>query len=413
MMNSKIKSIKKMKKLILLFLIIFSVPIIAQKNIPYVILISFDGFRWDYVNRGITPNLQNMIDDGVHALSLRPSFPSKTFPNHYSIITGLYPENHGIISNSFTDPFTGEGYRLGDTLSVRDAKWYRGEAFWETAERQGVRTASYFWPGSEVELDYRRPAYYKKYEHNKPYKERIDTVIKWLSLPEEERPHFITIYFDAADTYGHKYGPNSPELNNTLTELDSLVFYFKNNLHKTELEDSINFIIVSDHGMTEISPEKIIDVSDIIDVSKVDISGMGPFMMIDVDFSGDSIYQVLKNDLSNCSVFKKEDIPEYYHFSGNPFIKDIFILADLGWSLVNGTKKNEGYRKGAHGYSNHQTDMHGIFIAEGPKFKNNFKSGSFWNTDIYPLLAEIFKIQPKQNIDGKLDRIEFILKEEE
>ena len=402
-----------MKKIIFALFLFLSLPLFSQSKAPYVILISFDGFRWDYVNRGITPNLQKMIDNGVCALSLRPSFPSKTFPNHYSIISGMYPENHGIISNSFTDPFTGEAYKLGDTVSVRDAKWYRSEAFWETAERQGIKTASYFWPGSEVTTEYRHPTYYKKYEHNKPYKERIDTVAKWLSLPEKERPHFITLYFDAADTYGHKFGPNSPELNKAVAGLDSLVFYLKKNIEETLLTESINIIIASDHGMTEISPQRIIDVSKFIDVTEVEISDGGPFMMIGTKTNGDSVYQSLKNNLTNCSVYKKEEIPDYYHFSKNPFIKDILIIADMGWSLENGEGNKNEYRKGAHGYSNHQTDMHGIFIAEGKKFKNNFKSGTFWNTDIYPLLAKMFNIQPKNNIDGQLERIEFILKEEE
>ena len=176
-----------MKKQVILIFLLLVFNLSFGK--PYVILISFDGFRWDYSERSITPNLDSMKMRGVHALSLRPSFPTKTFPNHYSIITGMYPENHGIIFNGFTNPFNGKGYRLGDTVSVRESEWYIGEAFWETAERNGVRTASYFWPSSEVNLDYRRPTYYKKYRHNSPYRERIDGVIKWLELPLSERPN--------------------------------------------------------------------------------------------------------------------------------------------------------------------------------------------------------------------------------
>jgi len=186
-----------LKKIVVIFL--FTCIIISAQQ-PYVILVSFDGFRWDYLNRNITPNLENIRETGVSASSLRPTFPSKTFPNHISIITGMYNDHHGIISNYFKNPFTNEVYKLGNNSAVKDPKWYRGEAFWETAKRQGIKTASFFWPGSEVTDINRRPDYYKTYEHKKSYKERVDTVITWLKIPQEERPHFLTLYFDAADT---------------------------------------------------------------------------------------------------------------------------------------------------------------------------------------------------------------------
>lgn len=170
-----------MKKLILFLFI--SISLLAQSK-PYVLLVSFDGFRWDYMNRGITPNLEKIKKEGVWALSLQPTFPSKTFPNHQSIITGMYPENHGIIANSFEDKYKNEVYRMNDSNSVNNAKWYWGEAFWETAERQGIKTASYFWPGSEVKLSYRKPTYVEAYEHTRPYDTRIEGVIKWLQLPQ-------------------------------------------------------------------------------------------------------------------------------------------------------------------------------------------------------------------------------------
>ena len=170
-------------KLTLLFLLLIITNLTIAQSHPYVLLISFDGFRWDYSERGITPNLDKMKQEGVHALSLKPSFPTKTFPNHYSIVSGMYPQNHGIIFNSFVNPITKDKYRLGDSNAVRNSEWYLGEAFWQTAERNGIKTASYFWPGSELTLDYRRPTYYKKYDHNKPYRERIDGVLNWLELP--------------------------------------------------------------------------------------------------------------------------------------------------------------------------------------------------------------------------------------
>jgi len=170
-----------MKKTFLVFLLLVSGLLYAQ-NRPYVLLVSFDAFRWDYLDRDITPNLDKVIEKGVRALSLRSVSPSKTFPNHYSIISGMYAENHGIIFNSFEDIHTGDFYRIGDTSAVRNPKWYKGEAFWETAEKNGITTASYFWPGSEMNDPNRRPTYFKHYKHTEPYRNRIDGVIDWLQL---------------------------------------------------------------------------------------------------------------------------------------------------------------------------------------------------------------------------------------
>ena len=399
------------KKLILLLFI--CIPHILAQPKPYVLLVSFDAFRWDYANRNITPNLDSVKAKGVTALSLRPTFPSKTFPNHLAIITGMYNDHHGIISNHFENPYTKESYKLGDTISVRDSKWYLGEAFWETAERYGIKTASYFWPGSELRDSNRRPTYYKKYEHTKPYKERIDGVINWLKLPLKKRPHFITLYFHDTDSYGHAFGPNSPEINTSIQRLDSLVRYLKSKLTQIGLIDSTNIIFVSDHGMTEISLERTINVEDMLCGYDYKMQEGGPFALIEPikeDFN--EVYQTLKENENHYKVYLKKELPKYFHYSENPFISSIVLVAELGWSLVNNkiiSSMKRHYSKGNHGYDNNNTDMHGIFIAQGPKFKKGYKTGTLWNIDIYPLLCKIFNIEPRANIDGKLERIEFIL----
>jgi predicted AlkP superfamily pyrophosphatase or phosphodiesterase len=271
-----------MKKLFLFIYVAFSTMVFAQ-NLPYTILISFDGFRWDYTNRDITPNIELLKNDGVSSLSLQPVFPSKTFPNHYSIITGMYPQNHGIIANFFNNPVTGEKYGLGDTNAVRNPYWYWGEAFWETAERQGIRCASYFWPGSEIELDYRRPSYYEKYDHGRPYSERINGILNWLKLPFEKRPKFLTLYFDATDTDGHKFGPNSKEINNTISSLDSLLGNLVGQLRKIGMYDSTNIILVSDHGMAELSKDRIIEIDKILSGYIYKVDGNGPMVFINTE----------------------------------------------------------------------------------------------------------------------------------
>ena len=401
-----------MKKLLLIFSLV-SQLIIAQ-SLPYTILISFDGFRWDYPNRGLTQNLDFIEENGVHALSLQPCFPSKTFPNHYSIVTGLYPENHGIIANSFIDPITKEVYKIWDTTMVRNPKWYQGKAIWETARRQGVVTASYFWPGSELNLEYRRPNYYEKYEHKRDYYERINGVLNWLTLPLSQRPKFITLYFDAADTYGHKFGSNSVELNETIMKLDSLIGILFEGLRQISLFDSTNVIIVSDHGMSDVSGDRMINVEEILEGCHQELFDYGPVMYVFPDkCESDMIYKTLKSQERYFKVYRKEEIPEYYHFSNNAMIPEIILIADPGWSLITNNEINRyaDMSSGSnHGYDNHYLDMHGIFYAIGPDFKSGYTCGTINNIDIYPLLAKLLRIFPNNNIDGKFERIEFLLK---
>lgn len=405
-----------MKLLIKIFLILIVVSVftLEAQTQPYVILISFDGFRWDYVDRGITPNFDFIKENGVSATSLRPCFPSKTFPNHWSIITGMYPEHHGIISNNFKDYSADRYFRIGDTTETRDPRWYKGEALWETAERQGIITASYYWVGSDVTDQFRRPTYYYKYEHTKPYRERVDGVIDWLQLPYEKRPHFISSYFDATDGAGHSYGPNSNEVNLAIALLDSVLGYFFQRLEEINMLDSTNIIVVSDHGMTEISAERTVNIDKILDGYDYGPGDSGPFMMIEPsDNDLESIYNKLKENENHYTVYKREDVPEHFHYSDTPLITKIVIIAENGWG-VETNKSQENLKKygtkGNHGYDNYWMDMNGIFYAIGPYFKVNYKVGAINNVDIYPLLCKIFNLVPNQLIDGRLESINFILK---
>ncbi len=377
---------------------------------PYVILISMDGFRYDYVQRVETPNFDDIIDRGVSALSLQPAFPSKTFPNHLSIITGMYPEHHGIIRNTFTDPFTGEKYRIGDPAQVTNPRWYLGEAFWETAERQGITTASYFWPGSEMTPDYRHPTYFEAYEHKRPYLQRIEGVLQWLQLPEPERPHFITLYFDLVDSKGHQFGPNSPQVDAAVARMDSLLGVLRNGLEKIGMGEKVNLIIVSDHGMTELSPERVVNVRELAGDIESRFQGIGPVVTVEPKQPDlrEALYQRLRTAQQHFRVYKREEMPGYFHFSKHPFIPSLILVADMGWTLI--TDRN--FRgKGNHGYDNYQLDMHGIFYAVGPKFRAGYRTGTVRNIDIYPLLCELFGIMPRANIDGELNRIGFLLNE--
>ena len=401
-----------MKRLKIIIYLLISLYISGFSQIkPYVILISFDAFRWDYISRGISPNLEKIKQEGVSALSLRSVFPSVTFPNHLSIITGMYPAHHGIITNTFHDPYSNENYRMSDTNAVRNGKWYQGEAFWETAERQGIITASYFWPGSELLNPYRRPTYFEKFEGKRPYEKRVQGVIDWLKLPPEKRPHFITAYFQDTDHFGHEYGPNSPELNEAIKRLDGIAGLFIKKLEEINMKDSVDLIFVSDHGMTEISKDKIINIEEITGSGKCKFYDDGALMMVEPAKENiKEVYESLKAKEQHYKVYLREEMPEYYHFSDHPFISPIVVTADLGWSLITNKKTDWLTKlKGSHGYDNNELDMHGFFLAEGPDFKKNYRTGTLWNIDIYPLLCKIFNIIPRANIDGKAERIEFIL----
>ncbi|NWF89670.1 MAG: alkaline phosphatase family protein [Ignavibacteriaceae bacterium] len=402
-----------MRRLPLLFILLFSLSTIYSQTNPYVILVSFDGFRWDYLNRGLTPNLDKIKNDGVSAISLRSVFPSKTFPNHLSIITGMYAENHGIISNSFPNFEKNYWYRMSDTTAVRDSKWYIGEAFWETAERQGTKTASYFWPGSEVQLEHRHPSYREFYEHEKPYEQRVEGVINWLQLPYEARPHFITLYFDDTDTYGHKFGPSSPEANEAIVRLDNIAGLLMKRLNDIGLKDSVNVIFVADHGMTEIFEDKVINIENMIKEYNCRFMDDGPLMQVEPSAENlTAVYEILKRNESHYKAYLKKDIPDYFHYNKNPLTFSILLAADIGWSLVTNRRSDwVSKSKGNHGYDNNHLDMHGIFLADGPAFKDGYQTGTLWNIDIYPMLCKIFNIYPRSNIDGELERIEFILKE--
>ncbi len=402
------------KLLILLLLSLYFIPAPGSDKGVYTILVSIDGFRWDYKDRGISPNMKMLGDEGVTALSLHPVFPSLTFPNHISIMTGMYAENHGIIGNYFYDKYSDSEYALWMRETVVEPRWYLGEFFWETAQRNGIRSATYFWPGSEIESDYRQPDYFKEYDGDIPYGERVEQIIEWLKVPYSERPKFLTLYFESVDKMGHSHGPDSPQVDSSITIVDGYIGLLVSGLEKLGIRDSTNLIIVSDHGMTEISKERFIDISLILNDDSVQYVGSGALLMLfPKEDKINEIYMMLKKAENNYKVYLKKDIPLHYHFSKHPFISPILVIANLGWSVGNSENLNRMSNNkltGMHGFDNSMMDMHGFFIANGPAFKNGLFCESLDVVDIYSLLCEIFDIEPRSNIDGSINNIKFILK---
>ena len=249
---------------------------------PYVILGSFDGFRADYPETVDTPNLDRLALEGVRAESLRPIFPSKTFPNHYAIATGMYAEHHGIVSNMFWGPLWDEVYRLADRAAVTDAKWYGGEPIWITAQKQGVKTASYYWVGSEAPISGILPTFFYYYDESVPFVRRVNQVVNWLQLPEDMRPHLIPLYFHEPDWTGHEYGPAVPETGQAVQRADSTLGLLLAGINTLAIADSVNLIICSDHGMTKISSVRRIYLADYLDLDNIDIIGGGEFLFVNL-----------------------------------------------------------------------------------------------------------------------------------
>jgi predicted AlkP superfamily pyrophosphatase or phosphodiesterase len=375
----------------------------------YVVLVSLDAFRWDYNKLYKTPNLNKMAQEGVNAERMISSFPTVTFPNHYSIATGLYSDHHGLINNSFAAPDLGLFYRMGDRSAVENPAFYGGEPVWITAEKQGARSASFFWVGSEAPVGGMHPTYWKKYEESVSYEARIDTVIKWLSYSLEKRPELVTLYFDEPDATSHDSGPVSPQTGKVVERLDSLMGVLRLKLSKLPEAKRINLIILSDHGMGPVSSEKYINIKELVPTRMIaSISGGNPLYLINpVEGKKDSVLYLL-NRSKGLRAWKKSDVPARFHYGTNPRIPEIVVLADSAWSI--GTRPDgSSIKAGAHGFDNSDSDMFSIFYAAGPAFKKNYKFGSLDNIDVYNLICKILDIKPAKN-DGNPEHIKGMLK---
>ncbi|MCX6235795.1 MAG: ectonucleotide pyrophosphatase/phosphodiesterase [Bacteroidetes bacterium] len=380
---------------------------VSQK--PYVVILSMDGFRWDYPDKVITPNLNYMAENGVKARSLQPCFPSKTFPNHYSMATGLYPDHNGIVNNSFYDRALDAHYAIEDRDAVEDGRFYAGEPLWVTAEKQHMITASYFWVGSEASIENIRPTYWKEYDKDISFERRIDTVVYWLQLPTDKRPHLVMLYFEEPDVTGHDYGPESQHTMSKVVYMDSLVGVLITKLKTLSIYDQINLIVTSDHGMAQIFRDKTEFLGEKLDRAWFDaIEGSNPIYNLYVkDIYFDTVYSIL-NRIQHISTWKRGEVPPRLHYGNNPRVGDIIVVADSLWSVRWSDRGNYMYG-GTHGYDNRNMDMHAIFYALGPAFKKGYVQPTFENTDIYPLVSHILGLA-SATTDGTLEHIAGMLK---
>ena len=394
-------------KYIILFLIIH--PVYASDADEYVLLISMDGFRYDYLDKANTPNFDKIVNTGASAKALIPVFTSKTFPNHYSIATGMYAENHGLIANTFFANDLNKQYSIRDRNAVENGAFYGGEPIWVTAENQNVISASYFWVGSEAVIKGQQPTYWKKYNQKVSFESRIDSVISWYSKPVQSRPRLILLYFHEPDWTGHEYGPNSNETISQIENMDNVFGNLISKISKLSIYNNLNIIIVSDHGMTEVKPDRTIDLSLVTDLSNMRVNGAGPTVFISSKSKKQlkQTYKQLKN-IDNADVYWKQNIPKRFHYRNHVRIPDLLVLANEGWSLMP-LGHGSSTPKGSHGYDNQLDNMKAIFMAKGPSFKKGYRRDEFENIHIYPLITHILGIKSYPNIDGDLEQVKDLL----
>ena len=367
----------------------------------YTVVVSLDGFRWDYPLLHGTPNLDEISRKGVGAV-MRPSYPSSTFPNHYTMVTGLVPDNHGIINNSFRDRKNNRQYAIGDSLTRYDPDYYKGEPIWITAQKQGVVTGSLYWVGSDVRIKGGFPTYYKVWddEPRLSFAERIDTALAWLNKPEAERPRLITLYIDEPDGTGHRSGPHGDETGRVVRTLDSLTGVLMKGIEALPFRERINLIVTSDHGMTDIAPERFININDYLKPEWYEhVVGSNPSSVYCGAAESDSIRNAL-SEVEHVRVFGKNEIPPSLRYGTNENVGDLVVIADCGWQFGFQAMSS----RGAHGYDPACTDMHVIFFACGPDFKRNYAGTPFDNTALYPLMSVLLGIEPAAN-DGDVSRI--------
>ncbi|MBP3191619.1 ectonucleotide pyrophosphatase/phosphodiesterase [Natronogracilivirga saccharolytica] len=376
-----------------------------------LILISIDGLHPDYLSRAHTPVLDSLASGGVIAENLIPIFPTKTFPNHYSIATGRYSENTGIIANNMYDPVLDASFSLSDRNAVTNPDWYGGEPVWVTAEIQGITSATIFWPGSEAPIKDTQATYWLSYNQDMPHQDRVDSLIHWMTLPDNEYSLLNTLYFSIVDSYGHWFGPDSDSVTAALEKTDSTLDYLISELDKHGLRESSNIIIVSDHGMAATSEDRVIMLDDIISLGDAEVRDWDPVAMIQpLQNSTEQIYRALKNSQENYKVFRKENIPDRFHFKNHHRVPEIIVIADVGYTITSRDRMESfGITSGTHGYDNLAYEMQAFFLAHGPDFKTGKTIRAFELVHIYELMCQLLSIEPYEN-DGDSDKLKHILR---
>ena len=373
----------------------------GQQKRNLTIVVSLDAFRWDYPTIYNTPWLDSIAANGV-AATMVPSYPSSTFPNHFTLATGLVPDHHGIVNSQFWAPEKGELFSMGDSATRYNPYYFGGEPIWVTAKKQGVKSASIYWVGSDVAIQGLYPDYYLRWD-NEPrltYPQRVEEALRIAKLPESERPSLLMVYFDEPDWTTHHYGPVAEESEAVIEQLDSLMGILYRGLK--ELDYGVNLIVTSDHGMTEISDDRFISIEQSVNPDWVErIVSTNPTSIFCKEGCRDSLFNQLSK-VKHISVWRKEEVPAHLNYGTSNHLGDIIVAPDLGWQFATTPRG----LKGAHGYDINEPDMQIIFRACGPDFKRGYTlPHSFSNVDLYSILAELLKIEPAKT-DGSLEKVQ-------
>ena len=389
----------------LLIALLLPITVQAQEGAErkaVTILISIDGFCADYLDRGITPNLSRLAAEGARG-KLRPSFPTKTFPNHYAMVTGKRPDTNGIVGNNMIDPRRPDvRFSLGDPKQSLDPFWWdEAEPAWITAGKAGVRSATMFWPGSEVAIRESRPPDWLRYDADISYAQRVNTILDWMRRPADIRPAFVTLYFEAVDDAGHKFGPDSAEVNAAISEVDKRIGAIVSGL--ATLGQSAQIVVVADHGMRAIDASRVIQLADLIDLASIVAVETGPYAAIEpAAGTDDRVYKALLKPHDHMTCSRREDLPKHLHYGQNPRVAAIICIAQPGWSIIAGTP-TWPVKGGAHGYDNQDPEMLALFVASGTGLKGDV--GIVDNIEVYPLLLRLIGVAPlPSDATGELAR---------
>ena len=373
---------------------------------PHVILVSFDGFRPGYFDRFELPNFRKVMRRGARARAMTPVFPSLTFPNHYSLVTGLYADRHGIVANTFYDPQRSAAYSFRDVSTVTDGSWYRGQPIWVTAETQGMVAACFFWPGSEAPIQGVRPTIWKTYDAGVPNRVRVETVLQWLRLPAARRPHLITLYFSELDSTSHNNSLEADALAASVQSLDAALGMLLDGIDTLSMRDEVYLVLTSDHGMVETSASRTLMLSSLVDDPGVRIGFSGPVASLHVSggtAAAERIRDQVNARLKNGRAYLRGEIPERYRYSADPRVGDVLIVMDESWTVSTSavSKLRVGQSWGQHGWDPALQSMRAIFLISGPGIREDVSIPEIDNVDVYPLLAELLGLRAADGIDGR------------
>ena len=399
-----------MRKIFVFLLLMVVVPLqmwgAGREN--YTVIISLDGLRWDYLDTYDVPFMNQLAREGVKAV-MQPSFPSKTFPNHYTLATGLTPDHHGIITNTFWDRERGVEFSLGNKDTRSKGYYYGGDPVWLTAKHQGVKTATVFWVGSDVAIQGEHPTYWRDYQTEQmDFPSRVDEIIRLLKLPEKDRPHLVMAYFEEPDRSGHNYGPMHRMTRRAMEDLDLLLSGLWARIQLLPIADKVNLIITGDHGMTSVDPKRFVDIDDVLPKHWYErfCNDYPTLIYASAPQYIDSICDALQG-VDHIRAWKKADLPAYLGYGTNKNMGDVVVLPDIGWLFADKPSKKQ---RGSHGFDHTAADMQVGFRAIGPDFKVGYeKADRFRNVCIYPLLCYLLGVQPSPN-DGDLDEVRDMLR---